>query len=125
MDVPWQDLCTEAAQHRLRVTTVDGRSTTGECSALTAQSVTVGVRRVNRLDVARIEMLPNRRHLIELGDEVSDGLGSGIQCLASRYFLYGLWQIPAALVWGVVDLPIAVCGDIIGLMTRVREIRIK
>lgn len=124
LELSWETICTKTDSHRLLVMTLTG-PVVGKCAAVTGDVLSIGGVRISRDSIETIRMFPNRQHLHALGDSVAEAIGDGISCIFSQDFALGLIAIPANIVRGIVELPVAAYQDIDELIQGSREIRIK
>jgi hypothetical protein len=118
-DVParWENLCRVAGGRQLNVTTSDGKTVSGTCSATPGDELvlTVNQKAVNiaRSTLARIEMYDpgNGHHLADLGNGMSKSFRQGFGWLFSPAAPLGLITIPATVAWGAVAAPFCLLGD--------------
>jgi len=113
----WTDLCHVAGNHQLNVTTSDGNTVSGSCTATSADelSLTANQRvvKIARATLTRIQMYQpgNGHHLADLGNGMSKSFSRGFGWLFSPAAPLGLVAIPATVAWGAVAAPFCLLGD--------------
>lgn len=114
----WTDLCRVAGVHQLNVTTSDGKTVSGSCSATDTEGLSLTanhqVVKIARSTLLRIQMYQpaNDHHLADLGEGMSKSFRRGFGWLFSPAAPLGLIAIPATVAWGAVAAPFCLLGDL-------------
>jgi hypothetical protein len=114
----WDDLCRVAAGRQLHVSTTDGNTVSGLCSATTTAelSLTANQRvvKIARSALTRIQMYEpgNGHHLADLGNGMYKSFSKGFAWLFSPAAPLGLIALPATVAWGAVAAPFCLLGDL-------------
>jgi hypothetical protein len=113
----WENLCRVAGTRQLNVTTTDGKTESGVCTATSGDELSLKANqrivRIARSTLTRIQMYTpgNGHHLADLGNGMAKSFKTGFGLLFSPAAPLGLIAIPATVAWGAVAAPFCLLGD--------------
>ena len=128
--LPWNGVCQASRDHRLTITTNNGETVEGYCTAINVDEITLTknqrVVKIARNSISRLQMHRTKGHqFAALWRHVGHGLQDGTTLLFSAFAPVGMVMVPGSLAWGAVASPFCLIGDFADLLAGENEIQLK